>query len=303
MDGTCPRCGGATDESRWCPACGKKLIEGFTLPTPEAAEAARRETAWFEAQRKAGASGPPEAAAAPGAPPPGYPPQPAEGPPAYHGPPAYQGPPAHPAPPTYPPPQAYMPADPPADPSGRAQVLRWFLYAHIVVAAVVGILATVFHRAVGNLTGEGVGSTGQREETLAAVSIAYSGQLLLLCVTLGFFIAWLHRVYKNVRGLGADELRYDGGWAIGGWFVPILAWWRPKEIVNDTWRASDPALGVHARRYDWEGAPVPGVFLAWWLAYNFWGSRTGSRSGSGSPPPSTRRSRWPRSSRSAPRRC
>ncbi len=33
------------------------------------------------------------------------------------------------------------------------------------------------------------------------------------------------------------ERRYGHGWAIGGWFVPILNFWRPMQVVNDVWRA------------------------------------------------------------------
>jgi hypothetical protein len=137
------------------------------------------------------------------------------------------------------------------------------------VASVVGILAAVFMGVAADADETGI--TGRYDSTAAALTIVYAVQLLLLLVTLGFFIAWLHRLYSNLRGLGADELRFSEGWAIGGWFVPVMAWWRPKEIVNDTWRASDPDLGLHAPRHAWDAAPVPGVLLAWWLAYNLWG--------------------------------
>jgi hypothetical protein len=30
------------------------------------------------------------------------------------------------------------------------------------------------------------------------------------------------------------------GGPIGGWFVPILSLWRPKQIADDIWRGSDP---------------------------------------------------------------
>jgi hypothetical protein len=158
---------------------------------------------------------------------------------------------------------------PPVNPSGLAQVLRILLYANILVASVVGILNAVFLREVNDLI-SGTGLPEARDEAGIAAVIAYTGQWLLLCVTAGFFIAWLHRVYKNTRGLGATDLRYGDGWAIGGWFVPAMWWGRPKEIVNDAWRASDPGLGLHAPRHEWDGAPVPGVFLAWWLVYNLW---------------------------------
>ena len=65
--------------------------------------------------------------------------------------------------------------------------------------------------------------------------------VLLVCV--GLLIAWTHRLYRNLEPLGFRELRFGSGWAVGGWFVPFLNLVRPKQIVNDIWRAGDPALG------------------------------------------------------------
>jgi hypothetical protein len=68
------------------------------------------------------------------------------------------------------------------------------------------------------------------------------------------FIRWLHRAYHNVDAVAPQERRYGHGWAIGAWFVPILALWRPKQIVNDVWRAG--------------GTDGPGALLwFWWAAF------------------------------------
>jgi hypothetical protein len=79
------------------------------------------------------------------------------------------------------------------------------------------------------------------------------------------FIVWLHRAYTNLRALGAKKLRFGPGWAIGGWFVPIWSAFRPKQIVNDVWRGSDPEL---AKSYGniWD-RPVPGWWMIWWLLW------------------------------------
>src|SRR3712207_1026141 len=61
-------------------------------------------------------------------------------------------------------------------------------------------------------------------------------QLAFYIVAAIFFIAWFHRGYRNVDAIGPQWRRHGTGWAIGGWFVPILSLWRPKQIVNDMWR-------------------------------------------------------------------
>jgi uncharacterized protein DUF4328 len=68
------------------------------------------------------------------------------------------------------------------------------------------------------------------------------------------FIRWLHAAYKNVDVVDRPQRRYGHGWAIGSWFVPFLNLWRPKQIVNDVWRAG--------------GKGEPGeLLLMWWLAF------------------------------------
>ena len=49
-------------------------------------------------------------------------------------------------------------------------------------------------------------------------------------------IMWLYRATKNLSALGVLP-RYGPGWAIGGWFVPIVSFFIPKKMVNDAWRA------------------------------------------------------------------
>jgi hypothetical protein len=39
-------------------------------------------------------------------------------------------------------------------------------------------------------------------------------------------------------------MRWSAGWAIGAWFVPVLSLVRPKAILNDIWRASDPRVSA-----------------------------------------------------------
>jgi len=78
-------------------------------------------------------------------------------------------------------------------------------------------------------------------------------------------VVWTRRVYGNLPGLGATDPRFGPGWAIGGWFVPLLNLWRPKQILDDAWRAADPDLPAVAGRA-WRRGPVPWFLHAWWVA-------------------------------------
>jgi hypothetical protein len=58
-------------------------------------------------------------------------------------------------------------------------------------------------------------------------------QLMYLACGIAF-IVWFHRCYGNVP---ASDRRYSRGWAVWGWFVPIVVLWRPKQIANDMLRS------------------------------------------------------------------
>jgi hypothetical protein len=75
------------------------------------------------------------------------------------------------------------------------------------------------------------------------------------------FIPWFHRAYSNLPRLGFRELRYGPGWAIGSWFVPFLNLFRPKQIANDIYRASDP---TKPPRSDFWKEPITPLLGWWW---------------------------------------
>jgi hypothetical protein len=85
-------------------------------------------------------------------------------------------------------------------------------------------------------------------------------QAVVLLVGLGFLIAWTSRAYRNLPALGARDLRFTTGWAVGGWFVPFLNFVRPKQILDDVWRVSCPEGDVE----DWHRRRVSPLLHLWW---------------------------------------
>ena len=99
------------------------------------------------------------------------------------------------------------------------------------------------------------------DQRQALIALSVLGALIFAAIA---FIRWFHAAYSNLPALGATGLRYKRGWAIGAWFVPILGLWRPKQIANDIWRASDPDAPPQQGEA-WRGRPVPAL-LGWWWA-------------------------------------
>jgi Domain of unknown function (DUF4328)/Protein of unknown function (DUF2510) len=76
--------------------------------------------------------------------------------------------------------------------------------------------------------------------------------IVLFFLTGVLFIIWLFRAHRSDRMYPA-QLRHASGWAIGGWFVPILNLWRPPQMVLDVRRG---ASGT--------GWPSTALVLWWW---------------------------------------
>ena len=66
-------------------------------------------------------------------------------------------------------------------------------------------------------------------------------QVLIYLPTGIMFIIWFRRAYQNLVAWGTEGLRFGAGWTVGGWLVPFLNLVRPKQIMNDLWRATDPS--------------------------------------------------------------
>ncbi len=58
------------------------------------------------------------------------------------------------------------------------------------------------------------------------------GTWVLLLLTGVLFIAWLYQAHRSDR-VDPAYLKRKSGWAIGGWFVPVLNLWRPYQMVTD----------------------------------------------------------------------
>jgi hypothetical protein len=67
------------------------------------------------------------------------------------------------------------------------------------------------------------------------------------------FITWLFRAHRSDR-MHWEQLRHGSGWAIGGWFVPILNLVRPLQLVLDLRRGAS-------------GSSASALPVAWWLTY------------------------------------
>ena len=85
-------------------------------------------------------------------------------------------------------------------------------------------------------------------------------------VTAGHWLGWFRRAYLNLPALGARRLRYRPWWAVWAWLLPVFSLFRPKQLLNDIWRASYPDLPPD-QADAWRKRPVAELLGWWWLAF------------------------------------
>ncbi|MFE7274764.1 DUF4328 domain-containing protein [Streptomyces sp. NPDC057623] len=95
----------------------------------------------------------------------------------------------------------------------------------------------------------------ERADSLfAAAGVAQTVALLATAVV---FLVWFHRVRVNAEVFDPFGHRKKRGWAVWGWFVPVVNLWFPRRIAQDIWDASGP----------WSAARPHGLLNAWWTAW------------------------------------
>ena len=91
----------------------------------------------------------------------------------------------------------------------------------------------------------------------AAVTAAHI-ELAALIVGGLVFIIWLYRARRNAQVFNPDIHRRGPGWAIGGWFVPVMNFWVPYQVMTDTLLACEEPTGWR-RGY--------ALIRAWWACW------------------------------------
>jgi hypothetical protein len=146
--------------------------------------------------------------------------------------------------------------------SSARTLARWtvgLLAASIGIAAV-SIIAWGNH--IGTLSRFGAGQAS-REVLEASGARALAVMVLLLILFLASGIVWLvwqYRAHSNLRALGATDLRYTPGWAVGWWFIPFANIVMPYLTMRELWKASEPNAGA----VEWKISRSTWLLPMWW---------------------------------------
>lgn len=158
---------------------------------------------------------------------------------------------------------------PPAEPYRPLERLGYAVVALLTANVVLDVAAVIADLSLLDLVErvrEGASVTleeaDQVESSQGTIERLQGAAFILAAIP---FFAWFRRAYRNLGGLGVQRLRYKPGWAIGGWFVPVLGLVRPKQITNDIWRATAPGQPARLDAPPQHKRPGPIVQLWWGL--------------------------------------
>ncbi|NUR90872.1 MAG: DUF4328 domain-containing protein [Nonomuraea sp.] len=92
----------------------------------------------------------------------------------------------------------------------------------------------------------------------ASTMVGYA-MLALFVVAAVAYLIWLFRARSNAERSAPVHHRHPKVWLVLGWGFPIIAFWFPKQFMDDIWNASNTTAFTMRRR--------PGLIWAWWLAW------------------------------------
>lgn len=144
-------------------------------------------------------------------------------------------------------------------------VALYVLLAASAVGAVVSLVAYLMRALLlGDLIDDPSSVTdgeADNADTFVTVATGFAG--LALFATAIVFCVWFYRARCNVDLFGPSKQTLARGWAIGGWFCPVVWWWFPMQIADDVWKASDPDAADR-------GGATPGrkgLLWTWWILF------------------------------------
>lgn len=132
--------------------------------------------------------------------------------------------------------------------------LTWWLQSLLI-----GIIVLEMAFAASQLAEAREGSARELFQVILVI-----GLLVVYIATIAMFCVWTYRMNANIHALGAANLRFTPGWAVGWYFVPIANLWKPYQVMKEIWRASrNPS-----RWQDERCNSIVGWWWFWWITSN-----------------------------------
>lgn len=81
------------------------------------------------------------------------------------------------------------------------------------------------------------------------------------------FILWFRRAYYNIKQK-SDYLLYSDGWAAGSWFVPVLNWFRPYQMMKELFEETRYVFEKQKEEVNYNlNMRLLGLWWGFWIVY------------------------------------
>ena len=138
--------------------------------------------------------------------------------------------------------------------------VKYFIYIQIVIAVISIVSGIMEYQLLSDFVNGAyvsqadADSSDQRQKIIA---ISYTVIYILSGILI---LRWIFISNHNVRQLGAKDMKFSPGWAVGWYFIPIFWLWKPYQAMKEIWKAS-------RNPESWKYAEVSATLPWWWF---FW---------------------------------
>ena len=80
-----------------------------------------------------------------------------------------------------------------------------------------------------------------------------------------FTLFWYFRATKNIHSFGAKSVT-SPIMAVIWWFIPIFFFWKPYNVAQQIWKASNPDVEL-TEGIEWIKNPSSMIIKQWWISY------------------------------------
>jgi hypothetical protein len=139
-------------------------------------------------------------------------------------------------------------------------ILALTMAVEVVAAACAAVTIAVMGRVA---AGEQVAASALAGIDQRAVPLAVAQTVMWIAAVIAFCLM-VGRASRNAHAFGQMALEFTPGWAVGIFFVPVVALWRPYQAVKEIWIASEPRLDIPPVL---RGGAVSALLPAWWATF------------------------------------
>lgn len=138
-----------------------------------------------------------------------------------------------------------------------SRISNWLVNWSIVLIMITVINSIVFSAVP-------VSSSELTYDNIGYVSLLVALINLVIVIVIGIVtFIWFYRANKNIHSFNAKDVS-SPRMAVIWWFIPIANLWKPYQVAQQIWKASDPQI-VLSNGTEWKKSPSSNTIKTWWL--------------------------------------